>query len=251
MKRIQPRQVLAAAIALAIAIPAGALPANSPASTNGKSSRAVDSKSSVQVVGILTAGKGVALRNAIAPAGTTIYSGDALATFAHGAIVAAGDSQLRFGTESRAKLSRVQNRVQVAIERGRVGLRSSAVSPLEARLADATITLGDAAIAGIAMLNENKAMVGVERGTATLRAGADGKPVTLRAGEAMEITLAAAPAPQGGANSSGARTLSRGKVAILGAVLIGGISVIAWSIQHDNDLPRGPKQDLISPFVLR
>lgn len=249
MTRIQAQQVLAAVIALAIAMPAGALPPNSSASAGSKTSKGVASKPIPEVVGIIAAGQGAAVRDVVAPAGTTIYSGDTLKTYGGGAVLAIGDSQVRLAAESRARLLRAQGRVQVEIQRGRMSLRSSSRSPVEARLADATITAADAAVAGIAMLSENKAMVAAERGSVTLRTARDNKSVMLRAGESLEITLV--PAPQGSSNATNARLLSPAKVAIFGAVLLGGISLIAWSIQHDNDLPAGPKQDLISPFRLR
>jgi hypothetical protein len=235
------RQLLAAVIALAVAFPVAALPAKSTASKP-------------EVAGIVAVAAAAAVRDAGAPAGTTIYSGDTLQTFVGGAIVAIGDSQVRFGAESRARLLREQGRVQVEIQRGRMSLRSSASSPVEARLADAVITPGDSAIAGIAVLSESKAMVTAERGSVTLRTSRDDKSVTLRPGESVEVTLwPEEQQPQDERERrrrGGAPLLSGKKVAILGAVLLGGISFAAWLIQHDNDLSAGQKQDLISPYQL-
>ncbi len=235
MKFIRAQQLLAAVLTFALAIPAGAVPVSSVPSSSGKSSRVDSTKAAPEVVGIVISGQKAVARDTSAPPGTTIYSGDTLKTFKGHAAVAIGDSQVRLGAESRARLLRARGRVQLEIERGRVNWRNSWSSPVEARLADATITGSDAAIAGIAMLSETKAVVAAERGTLKLTTARDNKSMTLRAGESVEVTLANQDSDESDRRRRGGGVLlSSRKVAIFGAVLITAISLIGWSIQDDS-----------------
>ena len=87
------RQLLAAVVALVLVSPVAASPSKSSAS-------------GPEIAGIVAAADSAIVREAGAPAGTTIFSGDTLRTFSGSAIVAIGESQVRFGAESRARLLR-------------------------------------------------------------------------------------------------------------------------------------------------
>ena len=243
--RIDLRKVLAGLLALTVAAPAWGLPPHS-ASKQSKSATVEEP----EVVGVIVATQGASVREALAPAGTTVYSGDTLRT-SSGALVSLGLSSAMFAPESRARFSRWQGRPRIELERGRMSLRSSAGAPVEARLADAIINgIGtESTILSVAVLSEKRAIVSAERGSVIVRTPRDGKSVRLRTGESAEVAMATV-APQESSGGANAPTMSRGRTAVLIGVIIGGVSLAAWALRPDGDLARSSKQDLISPYQL-
>lgn len=231
------RRLLACLLASSLVFPVGATPAGSPA-----------------VVGIATISQEATLQRLDLRAGATVFSGDLLAVGPAGSAVISlsRDTLLRFGADSSARLLKAEAGQDVAIElgSGNVVYRTGNAAAVEVRLADAVIrgAAGSPVTAAVAFLSPVKAIVGAEKGVLTVSTARDGRSVTVREGESVELTLAdPAPAPQAPAGRSS--SMSGAKVAIIGAVVIVAITVIGLSLRNSG-LTRQQQRDLVSPFRL-
>jgi len=232
------RQLLACPLAALLALPVGAMPSGSAA-----------------IVGIATNSHQATLQRLDLRAGATVFSGDVLAVGPGGSAVVSlqANSVLRFGSDSSARLLKAEagSRTAVELRSGLVVYRSIEVAPIEVRVADAVIRGADGAsvTAAVAFLTPERAVVGAEKGALTVSTARDGRSVTVREGESVELALAdPSPAPQAPAGKGS--SLSGAKVAIMGAVVIVAISVIGLSLRNSG-LTRQQQQDLVSPFRLR
>ncbi len=229
------RQVLAGLLAALLAFPVWSVPAGT--------------RVGAEIVGIATNGHGATLRQAELQSGATVFSGDVVAVQkGGGALVSIGaGSQVRFTEESAARLTRSSKKVEVDVRRGRIGVRTSAASPVEVLLADAVIrAAGDgSAVAVVALLSPSRAVVAAERGSLTLSTSRNKKSVTLREGEGVEVTLADPP-PQA-TRPAAMSAATAGKVALFGGILAVGITLLMIAASSD-DLTGQEKVDLVSPF---
>jgi ferric-dicitrate binding protein FerR (iron transport regulator) len=201
------------------------------------------------IVGIATTGHGATLRQAELQAGATVFNGDLVAVKKGGRALVSlgGGSQVRFSEESAARLARTGNKVEVEFRQGRIGVRTSAASPVEILLADAVIRAGGngTAVAVVARLSSSRVVVAAEEGSVTLTTARNKKSVELRKGESVEVTLAD-PSPQT-RGQAGSSSISGGKVALIGGILVVGITLLMLANRNDG-LTDQEKVDLVSPF---
>lgn len=234
------RRGLAALLIALLAVPAVASPANT--SRAGASPIGTISQSDFAIIG-----------GAGALAGTTVFSGDVLEVGPRGSagILLHGGMQVRVSSESRVRLKElagVAKGVELEIFSGAARFRVSEASGVVARLADATVRArgGKPAVGVVSVLSKKSALIAAEKGELLVSTAHDAKSVTLREGEAVEVTLAEA-LPQGGA--TGARGLTGRQVAILGGVIAAVLTAIVLMRAFDNrNLTNQQKQDAVSPF---
>jgi len=231
------RQVLVCLVVAALVSPVPAYPAGRPA-----------------MLGIATSSYQARIGQSELLPGATIFSGDTLFVEQDGIAVVSlsSESVARFGSETSARLLKPENSTGTAIElrsgvmtfRGRAGA-------LEARIGDAVVRgAGDQpAVAAVAYVSPEKVLVGAEEGSVTVSTARNGRSVTLRKGESVEVNLADPPKPQA-TSPAGAGSAGVAKVAVIGTILAVGITVIALSLRNDG-LTRQQQQDLVSPFRLR
>ena len=231
------RQLLACLLAALLALPVGAMPGSSAA-----------------IVGIATNSHHATLQRLDLRAGATVFSGDVLAVGPVGSAVVSlqANSLLRFGADSSARLLKAETRSRIAVElrNGLVVYRSSSAAPVEVRVADAVIRGADGAsvTAAVAFLTPERVAIGTEKGSLTVSTARNGRSVTVREGENVELALAdPSPAPQAPAGKGS--SLSAGKLAIIGIVTAVAITAIGLAIRN-NGLTRQQQQDLVSPFRL-
>jgi hypothetical protein len=234
--RMIARQVLAAVLAAALVLPVGAAPAN-PGET-------------ARPLGTLAISEATKIGNVSAVPGTTVFHGDVIATGATGKanIALRGGPQIMLGADSSARLKGSAGPVEVEVLRGTARFRTTAETPVVARLADGTLQAkpGTSAVGLISYLTGNKALIGAEKGDLELRTARGGKSVRLREGESVEVTLApdpTAPPPPP------ATALTGPQVMII--VIISSVAILAVGLKLALDkegLSDAQKRNLVSPF---
>jgi hypothetical protein len=190
--------------------------------------------------------------------GTTIFSGDTIEVGPHGSawILMNGGRHVRLSSDSQIRMVEPTggaNRVEMEIFSGAARFRSGEKAAVVARLADATVRAKGTlpAVGLISVLSRRTAVISSEKGELLVSTAHDRKSLTLREGEAVEVTLADAPAPakpQSG-GSTNASSLSGRQVAILGGVVAAILIAIGIKLAMDNKgLTTQQKQDAVSPF---
>lgn len=205
--------------------------------------------SDAPVIGTVAATQSAQVRgNALAP-GSTLFSGDVIQIGAEGSASIAGNNgvQIRLGPQSLARLSLENEKTLLEIGQGSASFRVEAGAPFEARLADASIRgAGRGPAVGVVLLRSPKtALVAAEKGELTVSTAHDGRMLSLKEGEGVEVSLVAQPQDSG----STPRSLSGKKIAILAVIAIGVITAVAF---FQNTQGRGlsdqDKRDNVSPF---
>ena len=239
------RRGLAALLIALLAIPAAASP------STGSPAVAIP-------IGTISQSDSAVIGSADAPAGTTVFSGDLIEVRSRGSawVLLNGGMQVRVSSEGRIRLTELAggaNRVEMEILNGAARFRTGEAAPVVARLADATVRAkGTKPAAGlISVLSSRSAIIAAENGELLVSTAHDGRSLTLREGEAVEVTLADAPAPpkpQGG-GALGTTKLTGAQIAILGGVVAAVLTAIAIKLAMDNkDLTLAQKQNAVSPF---
>lgn len=182
--------------------------------------------------------------------GTTLFSGDVVESGRNGTarLTFPGGGLALIGARSRVQVTGAQDDVALELLNGRASFRLVS-GKVEARLRDATIRAASENASGIvAWRSETSVVIAAEKGSLEVTAAATGKTVVLREGEGIEATLVPDPAPQG-QQGQGPRALSGRTVVVLGAVLIGTVSLLAWLFNASENKP-GPDRlgDVVSPF---
>lgn len=239
------RRGLAVLLIALLAVPATASPS--------KGSPAV-----VAPIGTISQSDATNIGGADALPGTTVFSGDVIAVGPRGSawILMNGGRNLRLSSDSTVRVygqAGGANRVEMEIFRGAARFRSGENAAVIARLADATVRANSTQPAAglISIRNRRSAIISSEMGELLVSTAHDRKSLTLREGEAVEVTLADAPAPgkpqTGG--SSGPSNLTGRQVAILGGVVAGILIAIGIKLAMDTkDLTLQQKKDAVSPF---
>jgi hypothetical protein len=192
--------------------------------------------------------------------GTTVFSGDMIEVGARGSawILLSGGRQVRVSSHSRIRLHGLAgaNRVEMEIFSGAARFLSGEKAPVVAHLADATVQTKGAqpAVGLISLLSRRSAIISSEKGELLVSTAHDLKSLTLREGEAVEVTLAEAPTQEEAPTKkkrrgAGALIFTGHQVAIIGVVLAAALTVIG--IRKDNDsrnLTLQEKKDAVSPF---
>jgi len=189
--------------------------------------------------------------------GTTVFSGDTIEVGPRGSawILMNGGRHVRVSSDSRIRMVEPAgaNRIEMEIFSGAARFRSGEKAVMVARLADATVRAKGTqpAVGLISVLSRRLAVISSEKGELLVSTAHDRKSLTLREGEAVEVTLADAPAPgkpQSG-GSTGASSLTGQQVAILGSVVAAILIAIGIKLAMDNkNLTNQQKQDAVSPF---
>ncbi len=227
------RPALSIALALLLAFPAWANP---------------------NVVGSVSSSQSATVRGANLTLSSTVFSGDTIDVGALGRaqIMLPGGAQVRVAENSQVRLTRMRGVTQLTIHRGSALFRTVDNSPVEALLADATIRSADGgpAVGMISVRGPHSAIIGAEKGTLRITTAHDSSSVTLREGDAAEVSvLPAKPkeAVQGGTSPAG--SAGAGQVVII-AVIVGGITTaIALLLSHHEAQSTGKQKcDSVSPF---
>ena len=205
--------------------------------------------SNLPIIGTVAASQSAQVRgNALAP-GSTLFSGDVIQIGAEGSASIAGSNglQIRLGPKSLARLFLENEKTLLEIGQGSATFRVEEGAPFEARLADATIRgTGKGPAVGVVVLRSPKtALVAAEKGELTVSTAHDGKMLSLKEGEGVEVSLAA----QQGSGSNGPGSLSGKKIAILAVIAIGVITAVAFfQNRQGRGLSDQDKRDNVSPF---
>ncbi|MCL4524557.1 MAG: FecR domain-containing protein [Acidobacteria bacterium] len=239
------RRGLAVLLIALLAVPAAASPATG--------SRAV-----AIPIGTISQSDAANVGGAGALPGTTVFSGDIVEVRPQGSasILLNGGMQVRVSSASRVQLRRLPggaNQVELEMFSGAALFRTSEAAPVVGRLADATVRAKGTkpAVGVISVLSRKKAVIAAEKGELLVSTSHDSKSVTLREGEAVDVTLSALPAaamPQGG-GTTGAGTLTGKQVAVLGTVIAAVMTaIVVWLALDHRKLTDQEKQDAVSPF---
>jgi hypothetical protein len=238
------RRVLAALLVALLAVPVGASPSKA-------------SPAAAIPIGTCSYSDSANIGGAGALAGTTVFSGDLVEVGPRGSawILMNSGMQVRVSAASRLRLTQLTSGtkpIEMEIFSGAARFRTSEASQVVARLADATARAKGAkpAVGIISVLSSKRAIIAAELGELLVSTAHDGRSLTLREGETVELMLADPPAPgmpQGG--SSGIGTLTGKQVAIIGIVTATILTIIALWLGRDNKgLTDQEKQNLVSPF---
>lgn len=238
------RRVLAAILVALLAVPAGASPPK------------VSPVAAIPI-GTFSYSDSAIIGGAGALAGTTVFSGDVIEVGPRGSawILLNGGMQVRVSSSTRLRLAQLDGStklVEMEMFSGAARFRTSEASPVVARLADATVRAKGAkpTVGIISILSPRKAMVGAELGELLLITAHDGRSITVREGEAVELALSDPPPgkPQGKSGAAGASTSRKGLIAtvIVGGIMAAGIG-IALAV-NNKGLTDQEKQNLVSPF---
>jgi len=239
------RRALAGILIALLAVPAAASP------TTGSPKAAFP-------IGTISQSNATNISGAGALPGTTVFSGDTIDVGPRGSawILMSGGRHVRVSSSSRIRMvghAGGQNRVEMEIFSGAARFASSETALVIARLADATVRAQGTqpAVGLISVLSLRKAVISSEKGELLVSTAHDRKSVTLREGEAVEVTLMDAPAPgkpQSG-GSTGAKSLTGTQVAVIGSVVAAILALLAIKLADDNrNLTLLEKQDAVSPF---
>jgi hypothetical protein len=195
--------------------------------------------------------------------GTTVFSGDTIEVGPRGSawILMNGGRHVRVSSDSRIRMVEPAggaNRIEMEIFSGAARFRSGEKAAVVARLADATVRAKGTqpAVGLISVLSRRSAVISSEKGELLVSTSHDRKSLTLREGEAVEVTLTDAPAPaQEEAPSkkkrrgTGAQLFTGPQVAIVGGVIVATLLVIGITKGSGNkDLTLQEKKDAVSPF---
>jgi ferric-dicitrate binding protein FerR (iron transport regulator) len=201
-------------------------------------------------LGTLAISEATKIGNVSVVPGTTIFHGDVITTGSTGNayIALRGGPQVMLGADSSARLKGSAGPVEVEVLRGTARFRTTAETPVVARLADGTLQAksGTSAVGLISHLTGNKALIGTEIGELELRIARGGKSVRLREGESVEVTLAPDPTPP---PPPPARALTGPQVMII--VVISSAVILAVGLKLAMDragLTDTQKRNLVSPF---
>lgn len=205
------------------------------------------------VVGTTGASRAANIRGAALLPGTTIFSGDTVEVGPGGSAFFSlvGGGQFHLAANSLARVGRIGDAIQLEVGRGRASFRTSEKTKIEARLADATIrSTGSKPVIGvIAFLSPTKAVVGAEKGEIVVTTAHDGKTMTLKDGEGVEVVLAPAPATANPQAQVAALGLTGVQIAILAvAVALVTVGVGSALSSAEPNLTDQQRTNAVSPF---
>jgi hypothetical protein len=187
-------------------------------------------------------------------AGATIFSGDRLRIERGGSAVISvpGGATLAFGEGTAARLGRTGEAgpVNVDLHSGSVAFCVGG-NNIEVHVADAVIRSAGSAPAKaiVTLVTPQLAMVGAEGGEITVSTPRDGRSMTLRAGDTVEVALADKAAGNPQSQQPAAKPASGRRTAMIGVVVAGGITSLL--LIASAGLSRNQQQALVSPFRLR
>ncbi len=180
--------------------------------------------------------------------GMTVYVGDVISVAPGGSLQIGipGAGRVFVNTDSQARILKEAGQFKLEVLAGSAWFYAG-VKQVEGRLADAVIhSAGNSpAIASITMKRPDFAIVMAEKGSILVATTHDGKSVTLQEGQAVEVTVEYKV--KNGPPEKDPRVMSNRAVAILGAIVIGGISAITF--KAGPPLSGATVRQVISPFT--
>jgi hypothetical protein len=216
--------------------------------------------SSPDVLGTVTNSQGTFVRDASATPGGSIFNGDTITVTNSGSawLSLVGGGQAMIGHDSRVRLMRSANAVELVVSSGEVTFRSAANAPLVGLVSDGTFrpASNGPAVGQITFLDSNRALFSAREGAWTLAAENSGASVTLHPGESMEArivpesALAAAPPQENPPPSNRNDKKKKWGLILLGAGIIGAGTGIGLGLgAGEGNVTFQQKQDAITPVV--
>jgi hypothetical protein len=213
-------------------------------------------------LGNVTMSNVATVRDTPLTAGSTVFSGDAIAVGDNGNIrIALTDgAQAEILSGSVVRLAKEGDMVQMSVDRGQMSFRTSGNNKIEGLLPDATVRPADSkdVIAIIQTFGPKHAIVASEKGTLLITTLHDSRTITVREGEAADLSPAP-PAASDPADPQGAPPIAAGKgtiiaaskatILIVGAVVAGGAAITAYALSKNNSTPSNTNNE-ISPAKL-
>jgi len=201
----------------------------------------------VQPVGSVVSSHAATVGGSSLTPGRTLFAGDLITTGPGGSaqIAVSGGGVLRVTERSQARLVREAGRTRLEVLAGSAWFCLSD-KPLEGGMADAVVRSldGREAVATLTMKGTDQGVIAAEKGQLIVTTGREGKSVTLREGQCVEVTLRSVKPVGGEAAEAG---WSGTRIAILGAVMATAMSVIALQV-NEGGLTDQEKENAVSPF---
>jgi len=204
------------------------------------------------IVGVTTEGQGFTLQGLKALPGTSVFSGDIVKVGKAGwARFTLNDrTLLSLSEEGMARFLKGKEGLQLEVGKGKIAFHIPAKSNFTALLADATIRRsGTAPVAGLVVFRStNLAVVAAEKGSLTITSAHDGKSLTLKEGEGVEVALAPAPS-SAAAPPPPVAALTGVQIAIIG-VVVAAVSIAAGAAlsSAEPNLSQQQVQATVSPI---
>lgn len=191
-----------------------------------------------KAVGVVVHAESALLGNTAVTGGSTVYSGDRLATRQDGTLrLRVGGGQVYLLAESAATVESVGEGFRAALERGTFGFATAAAQPAAVVAAGATIRpAGSRAAHGqVSVVGPNELVVASYRGD--VEVAFEGETFLVSAGNTYHLAMA--PEPQGPVGEGESDAKRRRLVAVwLGIAAAGGVTAFAlWRALRSPDAP--------------
>ena len=180
-----------------------------------------------EVVGIAVQTQSASVHQSALPAGSTIFSGDAITAAANGRVQVAlpGGGRVDVLSNSTVRVERNAEGVELTVERGSASFQTRPDSPVSALLTDARIRApkGGSAMGIVGLESPDSALVAARIGALEVITEHDSKSVLIPEGSAARITLLPEEPAQGqvGVQPAGRR---RRRLAVILLLAGGGIT---------------------------
>jgi len=212
-------------------------------------------------LGSITSSQNATVRDTKLMTGSTLFNGDVISVGEHGAsqIALSGGAQAEILASSLVRVTKVDNKIRIAVDRGQASFHNSGATNMELMVADATVRSGDggASSAVIQSLSNTHAVIAAEKGALVFTTAHDGKSYTLREGEAADLSVAPEEQQGGGGPAPAGKSAPRGvnnKKAVIWTVVIlsAGVAIAAYLLVR-REVQLSPTQlgNEISPTKLQ
>jgi hypothetical protein len=160
-----------------------------------------------EALGNITASNAGTVRGTKLTPGSTVFSGDEITVGEHGAtrIALASGAQAEVLGNSRVRLTKTGERIQMAVDRGQASFHTSGSNDMEALVADASVRPADGSETSVVIqsLSVTHAVIAAEKGTLLVTTAHGGKTYTVREGDAADLSVAPAGQQTGGTAPAG------------------------------------------------
>lgn len=200
-------------------------------------------------IGTVENSRSATIRGVTLAPGTTLFSGDKISVGPQGNawVSLPGGANILVGQNSRVQILKnfPGGVAQIEVDQGRAKFSSSEKTPVEFRLADATIRPAKGpAIGLVAFFSPREAVVDAEKGDVVITTAHNGDSVTLHEGSAMALRMVPQDDTQ---NTETPARKRKGLIVLLGVAIIG--AVTAAAIAANNAEPtQNNKGGAVSPF---
>lgn len=187
------------------------------------------------ILGTVTNSEFATVAGASLANGTNIYDGDVISTADHGGawVMFPGGAGILLGENSEAQIRResASGPIIFDIAQGEVKFRSTDKTLVNGFLYDATISPADSPTASgyVEFTSPTSAIIGAENGNLLVTTSHDGGSKVIPAGSMMEVHMIPSQQEPDQNRTAKRRT---GLIVILGAIMIGAITVLAIVLNH-------------------